>query len=144
MSIEGDDVLRRFLIFALLGPPLGMITGLWGILPAMNWSLGGASVFDYHQIVLTPLAYQVGLVPALLAAAFDGWLAKRGVRFRVVWSALFGFSVSFLPLVGALSMGFLHGPFVDIFGLLGAAPAAVRSVLSGGASPRLRRREAPQ
>jgi hypothetical protein len=93
---------------------------MWGILPVLNWSLGDAAVFDYHQIVLMPLAYQVGVLPALLAAAFDGWLAKWGIRFRVALCALFGFVVSFLPLLGALSMGFLYGPYVAIFGLLGA------------------------
>ena len=135
--------MRRFLIFALLGPPLGMITGMWGILPVLNWSLGDAAVIDYHQIVLMPLAYQVGVLPALLAAAFDGWLAKREIRFRVAWCALFGFVVSFLPLLGALSMGFLHGPYVAIFGLLGAAPAAACSWLSGNRPPRVRLPEAP-
>jgi hypothetical protein len=135
--------LRRFLIFALLGPPLGIITGMWGILPVLNWSLGDAAVIDYHQIVLMPLAYQVGVLPTLLAAAFDGWLAKRGTRFRVAWCALFGFVVSFLPLLGALSIGFLHGPYVAIFGLLGAAPAAACSWLSGNRAPRVRLPEAP-
>jgi len=116
-----------------------MVTGMWGILPVMNGVLGGASVFDYHQLVLIPLAYQVGLLPALLVAAFDGWLVGRDVRYRVGWSTLFGFAMSFIPLLGALSMGFLHGPFVAIFGLLGAAPAAVCSWLSGKAPPRVRR-----
>ena len=77
ISIAKNEGLRRFLIFALLGPPLGMITRMWGILPVLNWSLGDAAVIDYHQIVLMPLAYRVGVLPALLAAAFDGWLAKR-------------------------------------------------------------------
>jgi uncharacterized membrane protein YjgN (DUF898 family) len=120
-----------------------MITGMWGILPVLNWSLGDATAIDYHQIVLMPLAYQVGVLPALLAAAFDGWLAKRGIRFRVAWCALFGFVVSFLPLLGALSMGFLHGPYVAIFGLLGAAPAAACSWLSGNRALRVRLPEAP-
>jgi hypothetical protein len=91
----------------------------------------------------SPLAYQAGVLPALLAAAFDGWLAKRGIRFRVAWRALFGFVVSFLPLLGALSMGFLHGPYLTIFGLLGAAPAAACSWLSGSRAPRVRLPEAP-
>jgi hypothetical protein len=69
--------LRRFLIVALLGPPLGMITGMWGILPVLNWSLGDVVVIDYRQIVLMPLAYQVGVLPALPAAAFDGRAAAR-------------------------------------------------------------------
>ena len=117
-----------------------MSAGLWGVLPVLNGALGDPSVFDYRQLVLLPLAYQVGLVPALLVAAFDGWLAKRGVRYRVGWSTLFGFAMSFIPLLGALAMGFLHGPFVAMFGLLGAAPAAACSWLSGG-GPRVRRAE---
>jgi hypothetical protein len=51
--------------------------------------------------------------------------------------------VSFLPLLGALSMGFLHGPHVAIFGLLGAAPAAACSWLSGNRALRVRLPEAP-
>jgi hypothetical protein len=136
-----DGGLRRFLIFGLLGPPLGMLTGMWGIVPVLNGLLGGPSVFDYHQLVLIPLAYQIGLLPALLVAVFDGLLARRGVRYRVGWSALFGFAMSFIPLLGALSMGFLHGPFVAIFGLLGAAPAAACSWLAGEGAPRVRCQE---
>jgi hypothetical protein len=134
--------LRRFLIFALLGPPLDMITGMWGIAPVMNWSFGDPSVFDYHQLVLTPLAYEVGLLPALLTGAFDGWLARQGIRFRIACCALFGFAASFLPLLGALSMGFMHGPFIAIFGLVGAVPAAC-SWLAGMWAPGAPRRRAP-
>ena len=119
-----------------------MLTGMWGILPILNMAVGGPSLFDFHQLVLIPLAYMMGFFPALLVAAFDGWLAGRGIRFRAGWSALFGFAMSFIPLLGALSMGFLHGPFVAIFGLLGAAPAAACSWLSGQGAPRVRRQEA--
>jgi len=39
----------------------------------LNWSIGGPpSVVDYHQIVLLPLAYKVGLLPALLVGVFEG------------------------------------------------------------------------
>jgi hypothetical protein len=31
--------MKRLLIFAVLGPPLGLATGMWGIIPALNWSL---------------------------------------------------------------------------------------------------------
>jgi len=135
--------LRRFLIFALLGPPIGMLTGMWVMLPVLNWSQGGAAVFDYHQLDLVPLAYVVGLLPAVLAAAFDGVLAKLRVRFRPLWCALFGFAVAFLPLVGALKMGFLHGHLVASLGLLGAAPAVICSWLSGKGAPRVQRHGAP-
>ena len=135
--------MRRFLIFALLGPPLGMLTGMWVMLPVLNWSQGGPAVFDHHPLDLMPLAYVVGLLPALLAAAFDGVLAKLAVRFRPLWCALFGFAVSFIPLLGALSMGFLHGPLEASLGFLGAVPAAVCSWLSGKWAPQVRRQEAP-
>jgi hypothetical protein len=134
--------LKRFLIFALLGPPLGMLTGMWVMLPVLNWSQGGAAVFDYHQLELMPLAYVVGLLPALLAAAFDGVLANRRVRFRPLWCALFGFAVGFLPLVGARWVGFLHGSLDASLGLVGAAPAAICSWLSGEKTGPIRRQAA--
>jgi len=124
--------MKRLLIFAVLGPPLGLLTGMWGVLPVLNWSLGAPTVFGYHQIVLIPLAYMVGLVPALLAGVFDGILARRNIDYRVLWCALFGYAMSFIPLLSSLSMGFLHGPFVLIFGLLGAVPGAVCSWIVGG------------
>jgi hypothetical protein len=135
--------LKRFLIFALLGPPLGMLTAMWVLLPVLNWSQGGAAVFDYHEFDLMPLAYVVGLLPALLAAAFDGVLAKRKVRFRPIWCALFGFAVGFLPLVGARWVGFLHGSLDASLGLVGAAPAVICSWLSGKKTRQIRRQEAP-
>jgi hypothetical protein len=104
---------------------------MWGIIPVLNWSLGAPTVFDYHQISLIPLAYMVGLVPALLAGVFDGILARRNIGYRVLWCALFGYAMSFIPLLSSLSMGFLHGPFVLMFGLLGAVPGAVCSWIVG-------------
>ena len=122
--------MKRLLIFALLGPPLGLFTGLWVILPILNWGLGDKSVFDYHQIVLVPLAYLVGTVPACVAGLVDGFLAGRRVRFGPLWTALFGFVVSFLPLVSSFAAGFIHGPFILVFGFVGALPAFVCSWLA--------------
>jgi hypothetical protein len=126
--------MKRILIFAVLGPPLGLLTGILGIVPVLNWSLGATTVFDYHQIALIPLAYMVGLVPALLAGVFDGILARRNIGYRVLWCALFGYAMSFIPLLSSLSMGFLHGPFVLMFGLLGVVPGAVCSWIVGVSS----------
>jgi len=124
--------MKRLLTFALLGPPLGMLTGLFGILPVLNWALGGPqSLYDYHQIVLLPLVYVIGLVPAVLTGVFDAVLARRHIQYRVVWCAVAGFAVSFIPIAGALSMGFIHGPLVLLFGLLGAVPGALCSWLAG-------------
>jgi hypothetical protein len=123
--------MKRILIFALLGPPLGFVTGLWIILPILNWALGEPSTFDYHQVVLLPLAYMIGLLPAVGVGFFDALLAKRGVRWRPLWCALCGFAMSFLPLVPALAMGFLQGPYVLLFGLIGVLPGAICSWVAG-------------
>jgi hypothetical protein len=129
--------LKRLLVFVALGPLLGYIMAFWFILSAFNFILGGWDQFDvrrvvdYHQVVLLPAAYSVGLVPALLAGLFDGFLASRQVRHRVLWCTLFGFAVSFVPLVTPLAMGFVHGPYLLIFGFIGAVPAATCSWVAG-------------
>ena len=127
--------MKRFLIFGLFGPPLGLLTGLWGIVPILNQSLTDPPAFDVHQIVLLPPAYMIGLLPALLVGVFDNALARRGVGRRPLWCALFGFGASFLPLASAFAFGFLHGPLVLIFGLVGAVPGAVCSWLAGRGAP---------
>jgi hypothetical protein len=119
--------MKRVLIFALLGPPLGLLVGLWVMLPILNWAVGGTSVFDYHQIVLLPLSYLVGILPACLAGLFDEFLARWRVRYSMLWTTLFGFAVSFLPLVSSYTHGFIHGLYVLLFGFVGAAPAAACS-----------------
>lgn len=123
--------MRRFLVFGLLGPPLGFVVGFWGLLPLLNRASGGASVYDAHQLVLLPLAYWLGIVPALLAAALDRHLARRGLPWRPAWTALFAFGVSFVPLSAAIGMGFLKSPWLLVWGLVGAVPGFVCSLLSG-------------
>jgi hypothetical protein len=125
-----------------LGPPLGLLTGAFVMLPLLNWWQGGTIIFDYQHLELMPLAYVVGLFPAMLAAAFDGVLARLRVGFRPLWCALFGFAVAFIPLAGAKWIGFLHGPLDASLGVLGAAPAGLCSWLSGKRGPRLHPPEA--
>jgi len=127
--------MNRMLIFAVLGPPLGIVTGLFVVLPVITVLAGEPTVFDIHQVVtvpvLLPIVYMVGLVPALLVGLFDGILARWNIGSRALWCALFGFAMSFLPLLASLSMGFLHGPFVLMFGLLGAVPGGMCSWIAG-------------
>lgn len=124
--------MKRYLIFVLLGPPIGFLTSIYGLLPALNWAVGGESTFDWRQISLLPLAYALGIVPALFAAAFDAALAARNIHLRPLWTSVFGFVVSFLPLAAALLAGFLQSPIVLLWGLIGAVPGAACSWLSGG------------
>ena len=117
--------MRRFLIFGLLGPPLGFVVAFFGLLPL----IGSEPRFDPHGIVLLPLAYFLGLVPALIAAGFDHWLAKDGVRYRPIWIAAIGFGVSFLPVARAFLV--TPSPYFLIYGVIGAVPGFICSWLAG-------------
>jgi hypothetical protein len=127
--------MRRVLIFALIGPPLGFATAYWGLLQILNWALGSPSTFDYHHVVLLPFAYVVGIVPALVVAIFDSSLAARHIGYRVLWTTLFAYAAGFIPL-GAFLMGFIHSPYILFFGLVGAVPGAVCSWLAMDAQAR--------
>jgi hypothetical protein len=123
--------MKRFLIFATVAPRLGFVTAFWVMLQIANWVAGSPSTFDFlQQMVLVPTAYLVGLVPALLAAWFDHAPARRNFPHRIALTGLFGYAISYVPLVGALWLGFVHGPSVLLFGLVGAVPAAVCSWLA--------------
>src|ERR1700723_319417 len=112
--------MKRFVTFALLGPPLGLFAGLGILLPTFNWVLEGKySAPDWHDIVLLPMAYMLGIIPALVTAGVDTALANWRVRWRPLWTASFAFMASFIPLAGALLGGFVHGPFILLFGLIG-------------------------
>ncbi|HVV62519.1 MAG TPA: DUF5413 family protein [Pseudolabrys sp.] len=131
--------MKRYLIFGLLGPPLGFVTGFWIILQAMNWRLGAASTFDYHQIVLIPLAYAFGIVPALVAALFDHALAHFAVRWRILWTTLLSYFLGFVPIINPLVLGHIRGPdWLLLVGLMGAVPGAICSWLSGSTSQNAR------
>jgi hypothetical protein len=131
MRLGNGAVMKRFLIFGLLGPPLGFVMAFWVLLQILNWALGTESTFDIRQIVLIPMSYAIGIVPALLAALFDGALARRNIRWRVLWTTLFAYVLGFLPILSALTLGYLHGPYLLIFGFIGAIPGAICSWLSG-------------
>src|ERR1700761_4736976 len=120
---------RRILIFALLGPPIGFATGFWGLLQLLNWALDSPGTFDIGQLVLLPVAYVIGIVPALIVARFDEAVAKS--RYRVLLTYLFSYLAGFLQILGALMMGFIQSLWVLPFGLIGAVPGAICSWLAG-------------
>jgi len=122
--------MKRFLIFATVAPPLGFIVAFWVMLQIANWMAGGPSTFEIRQVAMLPTIYLVGLIPALLTAGFDHVLAKREMSYRIALTALFGYFVSYGPLVGAFQMGFMHDPGVLLLGLVGAVPAALCSWLA--------------
>jgi hypothetical protein len=126
--------MKRLLIFVLLGPPLGMATGLFVMLPLLNGASLDGLTFDWHQIVLLPPAYFLGILPAGIVAAIDHALAKRRARRRVLWTACFGFIASFVPVLPSIAMGLVQTPWILPFGFIGAVPGAICAWLSGDAA----------
>lgn len=123
--------MKQLLIFSILGPPLGMATGLLGAMPMLCWWLGDRAMLDYHQIVLLPLAYMIGGLPAIIVALFDWLLARHHAPWRIVWTALFAFCAAFVPLLPSILHRFIHGYPALLFGILGVVPGAICSYLSG-------------
>jgi hypothetical protein len=121
--------MKRFLIFALLGPPLGFVAGFWVLLQFLNLTVGAPSTIDYHQLVLLPVSYMMGIVPALIVVTFDHLM--RNSRYRILWTTLFAYAAGFLPILGALAMGFIQSFWILPFGLIGAIPGAICSWLAG-------------
>ena len=122
--------MKRLVIFAAIAPPLGFVVAFWVMLQIANWLAGSPTTFDVAQIMMLPTIYLGGLIPALLAAWFDHALAKRNFPHRIGLTALFGYAISCLPLAVAFWIGFAHGPYVLLFGLIGAVPSAVCSWLA--------------
>lgn len=117
---------KRMLVFVLFGPLLGFVMAFWVMLPLLTFALGDRPGASLGQLVILPAAYFLGALPAALAGAIDHLMAKR--PWRPVWTGAAGYLLSFIPILGALLMGFLHGPFVLLFGLIGAVPALLCSV----------------
>jgi uncharacterized membrane protein len=122
--------MRRFAVFAILFPPLAFVVAFWGMLQILTLALGDKSTIEFGQLVLLPLAYTVTLVPAMLTALVDDILAKRKTRYRILWTAFAGYVFIFLPLGTSILWGSIHGPYLVLFGIIGAVPAAICSWLA--------------
>ena len=123
--------MRRFIIFAGLFPPLAFVVAMWGMLQILNWVLGEKSTAEFGQLILLPLAYMLTILPALLTAVVDDGLARKNVRFRMLWTALAGYVTIFVPLLPSVLTRSVHGPYLLLFGIIGAVPAAICSWLAG-------------
>jgi hypothetical protein len=117
---------KRVLLFVLIGPFLGFVMAFWVMLPLLSVSLGEQPGAALGQIVILPAAYAAGVLPAALTGAIDHLLASR--PWRPLWTGLAGYMLGFVPILAALLMGFMHGPYVLLFGLIGAVPAAICSI----------------
>jgi hypothetical protein len=117
---------RRILLFVIIAPLLGFVMAFWVMLPLLSVTLGDRPDIALGQLVILPVAYAIGALPAALAGAIDYVLAGR--PWRPLWTGLAGYMLGFLPILGGLVMGFMHGPILLLFGLIGAVPALICSI----------------
>jgi uncharacterized membrane protein len=99
------------------------------MLQIANWATGNPGTFDVTQVTMLPTVYLVGLIPARLAAWFGHALATANVSYLIALTALFGYVIIYLPIIGLFWMGFAHGASM-LYGLVGALPAALCSWLA--------------
>jgi Na+/phosphate symporter len=116
--------MKRFLIFAALFPPLGMLIAIAAIPEARRYL---DTSFTFWML---GIAYTVGLVPALLSATADWALSENPIYFRMIGTAAAG-TVSIMAAVAAFNFTeMLVAPVVVLIALMGAIPAAICSWLS--------------
>ena len=120
--------MKRFAIFAVLGPCLAGATLLLLVLPVATW-LEGQRI----EMTLPPgqvrTLYFICIFPALLIGVFDWFAGVIGVPYRPVGTAIVGWILAAIVLSGWLALPDLPGWFVAI-GLIGGVPAFICSWLT--------------
>ncbi|MBL8570086.1 MAG: hypothetical protein JNK84_13530 [Phreatobacter sp.] len=126
-SVRAPQATARLVLFGVLGPPLGLATGL-GVLALVG---PGQPMAGIGILVLLIPTYFLGLVPALVTALIDTVLAERGTPRRMLWTTLAGAACGFILVAAAIGYSGLIRPLWLAWGLVGAAPAAICSWLAG-------------
>ena len=118
--------MKRFAIYVLLGPLIGFIVFVLR-------DIAGGKIFGGFPGLLIglPFAYLFGIVPALVMWLEDWWLCERiPLPAKVATSALTGYVAVIALLWLNTAPGQVHTPQFLTFGLVGAVPAALCSLLS--------------
>lgn len=116
--------MKRFMIFATLFPPVGMLIAVLAVPEARKYL---DTSFTFWML---GIAYTVGLVPALLSATADWALSANSIYLRLIGTAAAGM-ISIMAAVAAFNFGeMLFAPVVILIALMGAVPGAVCSWLS--------------
>ena len=127
-----EDVMKRFAVFAIAGPPIAVAI-LFLILLPVAALLEGVSIEVFVETAMgsisVVLAWSFALLAALVVALFD-WVASLiEVPNRPIAAAIVGWALAFLLLQDYLALPDLRGWFVAI-GMLGAIPGFVCSWLT--------------
>jgi hypothetical protein len=126
-AIFALQCMKRFAIFAFLGPPLGFL-----VLCLMNgaiWNAGGGLVLIFALVLLSPAIYSVGITPALICGAIDvslEWLPRYQ---RLILIGLAGYLLSCLPIRGSKIPLTVEAV---AYGLTGLVAAVICSWLTSG------------
>jgi hypothetical protein len=118
--------MKRFAIFVLLGPVIGFVVFVLR-------DIAGGKIYGGFPGVLfgLPFAYLFGILPALVMWLEDWWLCERiSLPAKVVTSALTGYVAVIALLLLNTAAGQVKLPQIISFGLVGAIPAAICSLLS--------------
>jgi hypothetical protein len=112
--------MRRLLTFALLGPPLGLIT-VFVTSALKSGRLAELSAWPY-MIVFMPFAYILGIGPGLAAWVTDASLSRvLRLEFRMITSAVAGYVAAALFLYLSSDYPTTRGALE--YGIVGAIPA---------------------
>ena len=123
--------MRRFAVFGLLGPCIGLIVFVL--------AAGGEKLFTLDfllalpgLLLFLPFAFYIGFVPALLTAACDAILDRRGIRriTRYVLTGIVGYASSFTIFLRDLVTGHGFDPSLLMWGLIGLISAVICAWLS--------------
>lgn len=119
--------MKRFLIFLLLGPALGF--AVFVIRDVVGGKIFGGPI---GFLLGLPFAYLFGLPIVLVIWAEDWWLWRKiPIWLKVLTSAVTGYAASIAVLV-LLASRALSVHEILTFGIVGAVPAAVCSLLAQG------------
>ena len=106
-------------LFVLLGPPIGAVLLLMAL---------GADPLTLPLVLSAlPIAYALGLLPALLVGAVDARLRARGTALaaRLGAAAMLGAAGGSLPLVPLYAASLVHGALPLILPATAAATALI-------------------
>jgi hypothetical protein len=114
-------------VFGILGPIAGYFTFL-----ALNGGLNGSSSAGIILVMLLPVAWIAGVVPALTTGSFDLLFERLGAKSgqRYFLTALVGYGSAYMLMLANLLEAEPLFPFQFSWGLVGVFPAALCSFVT--------------
>jgi hypothetical protein len=120
---RSGHIMKRFLVFALLGPPVAAVALFLGLLPLAGLLTHGPITMDVSDW----LTIYLGSCLSALVLAFFDWMGEViDIPRRPIGTAIAGWVLAVLALREWLALPDVPGWFV-VIGLLGAIPAFICS-----------------